>query len=222
MTIALGVLVSGSGTNLQAILDAIALRTLDARVAVVVSNVRHAGAIERARRAGVEAVVIEHGASADRRAFDGRVVDALRARGVELVVLAGFMRIVTDVLLDAFPMRVINVHPALLPSFPGVRAQRQALEYGVRIAGCTVHFVDSGTDTGPIVAQAAVAVYDDDDEERLRDRILAEEHALLPRVLQWIATGRVSIHPPASSGGRARVLVRDMPTAIGTRERQQG
>jgi phosphoribosylglycinamide formyltransferase-1 len=221
MTIALGVLVSGSGTNLQAILDAIALRTLDARVAVVVSNVRHVEAIERAQRAGVEAVVIEHTAFADRRAFDARVVDTLRARGAEWVVLAGFMRIVTDVLLDAFPMRIINVHPALLPSFPGVHAPRQALAYGVRIAGCTVHFVDSGTDTGPIVAQAAVHVHDDDDEERLRNRILVEEHALLPRVLQWIATGRVVIDPPTSSGGRSRVLVLDTPRAIGSREREQ-
>jgi phosphoribosylglycinamide formyltransferase-1 len=118
------------------------------------------------------------------------------------------MRIVTEVLLDAFPMRVVNVHPALLPSFPGVHAQRQALEYGARISGCTVHFVDAGTDTGPIIAQAAVPVLDNDDEEALRRRILAEEHALLPRVLGWLAEGRVQVEAARVPGGRARVRVR--------------
>jgi phosphoribosylglycinamide formyltransferase-1 len=209
----LGVLVSGSGTNLQAILDAVASRTLDARVAVVVSNVPGAGALERARTAGVESVVIDHTTFADRRAFDGAIVEALRARGVEVVVLAGFMRLLTDVLLQAFPMRVVNVHPALLPSFPGVHAQRQALDYGVRVTGCTVHLVDGGTDTGPIIAQAAVPVLEGDDEEALRRRILAREHELLPRVLQWMAEGRVTVE--AGAGGRARVLVRGAPAAVG-------
>ncbi len=151
--IALGVLVSGSGTNLQAILDAVAARTLDAKVALVLSNVARAGALERARAAGVPTAVVEHQRYPDRRAFDAAVVAALREHGVELVVLAGFMRIVTDVLLGAFPMRVVNIHPALLPSFPGVHGPRQAIAYGVRVAGCTVHFVDGGTDTGPIIAQ---------------------------------------------------------------------
>jgi phosphoribosylglycinamide formyltransferase-1 len=210
----LGVLASGSGTNLQAILDAIAKGTLKARVAVVVSNVASAQALERARAAGVEALVIPHKEYADRESFDAAVVAALRERGVELVVLAGFMRLVTGVLLDAFPMRIVNVHPALLPAFPGVHAQQQAFDYGVRIAGCTVHFVDRGTDTGPIIAQAAVPVLEGDDEPALRERILAEEHALLPKVLQWIAEGRVRVEPAiASERGapgqrRARVRVR--------------
>jgi phosphoribosylglycinamide formyltransferase-1 len=204
--IVLGVLVSGSGTNLQAILDAIRERTLDARLAVVVSNVPEAKALDRARAANVETVVVDHRGFADRAAFDAAVVEVLRARGVELVVLAGFMRLLTPVLLDAFPMRIVNVHPALLPAFPGIHGQRQALEYGVRVAGCTVHFVDRGTDTGPIIAQATVPVLDDDDEATLTARILAKEHELLPRVLQWVADGRVSIE--ATKSGRPRVRVR--------------
>jgi phosphoribosylglycinamide formyltransferase-1 len=124
------------------------------------------------------------------------------------VVFAGFMRLVTDVLLGAFPMRIVNVHPALLPSFPGVHAQRQALRYGVRISGCTVHFVDGKTDAGPIIAQSAVPVRDNDDEETLRLRILAKEHELLPQVLQWIAEDRVTVDPSATPGERPRVRVR--------------
>jgi phosphoribosylglycinamide formyltransferase-1 len=215
--ITLGVLVSGSGTNLQAVLDAVAAGALDARVAVVVSNVAEVRALERARAAGIEAVVLEHGKFADRRAFDMALVALLRERGVELVVLAGFMRLLTPVLLEAFPMRVVNVHPALLPAFPGVHSQRQAFEHGVRIAGCTVHFVDGGTDTGPIIAQAAVPVLENDDEETLRLRILAREHELLPRVLQWIAEGRVTVEPGQGEGGRgrARVRVRGEKTALG-------
>ncbi|MGD0530441.1 MAG: phosphoribosylglycinamide formyltransferase [Polyangiaceae bacterium] len=202
----LGVLVSGTGSNLQAILDAVAGARLDARVAVVVSNVADAGGLARAMAAGVETVVVDHRAYADRRAFDAALVEVLRARGVEVVVLAGFMRLVTDVLLGAFPMRVVNVHPSLLPAFPGVHSQKQAFDYGVRVAGCTVHFVDGGTDTGPIIAQATVPVEEGDDEESLRLRILAKEHELLPQVLQWMAEGRVSVEPVA--GGRARVRVR--------------
>ncbi len=204
--IALGVLVSGTGSNLQAILDAVADKRLDARVAVVVSNVPGAGGLARAEAAGVETVVVDHTKYADRRAFDAALVEVLRARGVEVVVLAGFMRLVTDVLLGAFPMRVVNVHPSLLPAFPGVHSQKQAFDYGVRVTGCTVHLVDGGTDTGPILAQAAVPVEEDDDAESLRLRILAREHELLPRVLQWMAEGRVSVE--AVAGGRARVRVR--------------
>jgi phosphoribosylglycinamide formyltransferase-1 len=177
-------------------------------VSVVVSNVPGAPAIERARTAGVETVVVDHRAFDTREAFDTAVVDVLRSRGVETVVLAGFMRLVTPVLLDAYPMRIVNVHPALLPAFPGVRGQRQALEYGVRVAGCTVHFVDRGTDSGPIIAQATVPVLDDDDEGSLTARILEEEHRLLPQVLQWMAEGRVEVQP--SSGARPRVRVRGL------------
>ncbi len=214
LVITLGVLASGSGTNLQAVLDAIAEGKLDARVAVVVSNVPGAGALDRARAAGVEAVVVDHTQHPDRRSFDSAVVDVLRARGVEWVVLAGFMRLLTDVLLDAFPMHVVNIHPALLPSFPGVHAQRQALAYGVRVTGCTVHLVDRGTDTGPIVAQAAVPVRDDDDEETLRLRILKREHALLPRVLQWIAEGRMVVEPAGPAPLRPRVRLRGVEGSV--------
>jgi phosphoribosylglycinamide formyltransferase 1 len=214
----LGVLVSGGGSNLQAILDAIAARRLDARVAVVLSNVAGAGGLDRARAAGVAAVTLDHTAFADRRAFDAAVVDVLRAHEVEVVVLAGFMRLVTDVLLGAFPMRVVNVHPALLPAFPGVHAQRQALAYGARVTGCTVHFVDGGTDTGPIIAQAAVPVKDGDDEDTLSRRILAHEHQLLPQVLQWLAEGRVSVELAPGGTGRPTVRVRGASTALDVRE----
>lgn len=202
--IALGVLVSGGGTNLQAILDAIEREKLDASVRVVLSNKAGAGGLERAARAKIPSVVVDHKAHTSREAFDQAVVDALRAYGVEWVVLAGFMRIVTPVLLSAFPMRVVNIHPALLPSFPGIDAQRQAFEHGVRVTGCTVHLVDSGTDTGPILAQRAVPVLEGDDVESLKARILIAEHELLPEVLQWIADGRVNVE---AEGGRARVRV---------------
>jgi phosphoribosylglycinamide formyltransferase 1 len=204
--ITLGVLISGSGTNLQAILDAIAARRLDARVALVLSNKAAAGGLERARAAHVATMALDHRAYEGREAFDAAVVEALRRHGVEWVVLAGFMRIVTHVLLDAFPMRVINIHPALSPSFPGANAQRQALEYGVRISGCTVHFVDRGTDTGPIIAQRGVPVLTGDDVESLTARILAAEHALLPEVLQWISEGKVTL---VEGSPKPRVVVLD-------------
>jgi phosphoribosylglycinamide formyltransferase-1 len=200
----LGVLVSGSGTNLQAILDAVAEGRLDAQVRVVISNQPEAKALERAARAQVSTVVISHREHKDRAAFDRLLVQALREAEVDLVVLAGFMRIVTPIFLDAFPGRVVNVHPALLPAFPGVHGQRQALEHGVKVAGCTVHFVDSGTDSGPIIAQAAVPVLDGDSEESLSARILVEEHRLLVLVLQGIAEGKVEI-VPGVTGARPRV-----------------
>lgn len=202
----LGVLVSGSGTNLQAILDAVAAGRLQAKVALVLSNVATAKALDRAKAAGVPTAVIDHKAFSTRDAFDAAVVEKLRAHGVQCVVLAGFMRLVTPVLLDAFKHRVVNIHPALLPAFPGVHAQRQALEYGVRVTGCTVHFVDAGMDTGPIIAQSTVPVLDTDDEAALTARLLEKEHALLPEVLQWIAEGRVEV---VEGTTRARVRVKD-------------
>jgi phosphoribosylglycinamide formyltransferase-1 len=216
--IALGVLVSGSGSNLQAIVDAAQAGTIDARVAVVVSNVAGAKAVERSRAAGIRTQVIDHRGYADRRAFDAAVVEVLRECGVDLVVLAGFMRVVSDVLLGAFPWRVVNIHPALLPAFPGLHGQKQAVDAGVRIAGCTVHFVDSGMDTGPIIAQAAVPVLPDDDEESLGARILEQEHMLFPSVLQWFAEGRVEVIPSAGDGMRPRVCVHGASTAFGLRQ----
>lgn len=205
MTLRLGVLVSGGGTNLGAILAAVASGQLDADVRVVISNKAEAGGLERARAAGVDAVAIPHKGFPSREAFDQAVVDRLRASDVEWVVLAGFMRVVTPVLLDAFPRRVINIHPALLPAFPGVDGPGQALAYGVKVAGCTVHLVDAGVDTGPVIAQATVPVLDDDDRDRLAARILVEEHALLVRVLGWVSRGRVRVVD--SPGQRARVVV---------------
>jgi len=187
------VLVSGSGTNLQALLDARAAGSLAADIVLVVSNKPGVGALDRAAARGVATEVIPHKDYPTREAFDGALVAALRARDVELVVLAGFMRVLTPMFLDAFPGRVLNVHPALLPSFPGVDAQAQALAYGVRVTGATVHFVDAGVDTGPIVAQAPVPVLDDDTVDTLRARILREEHRLLVGAVHAVATGRARV-----------------------------
>jgi len=202
MTVALpaptrvGVLASGSGTNLQALIDAGARGELGpARLVVVGANVAGCGALGRARAAGLDTFVLEHRGFPSREAFDQAMVAALRARKVDLVVLAGFMRILTPGFLAGFPDRVVNIHPSLLPAFPGVHSQAQAFRHGVKIAGCTVHLVDTGVDSGPILAQAAVPVLDDDDEERLRLRILAEEHKLLPAVVRAFAEGRVLVDP---------------------------
>jgi phosphoribosylglycinamide formyltransferase-1 len=199
--IRLGVLASGGGTNLKAILDACAARRISAEVAVVVSNVPSAGALERARQAGVATEVIPSKGVTDREAYDLRLVETLRAHRVDLVCLAGYMRLVTPAFLRAFGPtpetrgcpRVVNVHPGLLPSFPGLHAQRQCVEYGARFGGCTVHFVDEGTDTGPVIAQAVVPVEPSDTEETLALRILAQEHRLYPQAIQWFAEGRLSV-----------------------------
>ena len=203
--IRLGVLASGGGTNLQAILDACGAggkpRRIDAEVAVVVSNVPTAGALERARRAGVTTEVRPSKGVTDREAYDLALVEALRAHRVDLVCLAGYMRLVTPAFLRAFGPtaatrgcpRVVNVHPGLLPSFPGLHAQRQCFEYGARFAGCTVHFVDEGTDTGPVIAQAVVPVLPEDDEAALAARILTQEHRLYPQAIHWFAQGRLSL-----------------------------
>jgi phosphoribosylglycinamide formyltransferase-1 len=198
----LGVLVSGSGTNLQAILDAGQRGELGgAEVAVVISNVAGVRALERAQAAGVRTRVLPHKSFPSREAFDDALVAALKEHEVELVVLAGFMRIITKKMLQAFPQRIVNIHPALLPAFPGIHAQKQALDYGVKVTGCTVHLVDEGTDTGPILAQAAVPVDDGDDEASLTARILVEEHRLYPATIRALVEGRVEIH-----GRRVRVL----------------
>ena len=206
--IRIGVLASGSGSNLQALLDACREGRIDGTVAAVICNVPGARALERARVAGVDAVLLPSKGVADREAYDREVVARLLAHRVDLVCLAGWMRIVTPAFLGTFAPgpasggcpRVMNVHPALLPSFPGLHAQRQALEYGVRFSGCTVHFVDTGTDTGPVIVQAAVPVLQGDDEASLSARILVEEHRLYPLAVQWFAEGRLEV-----SGRRVRV-----------------
>lgn len=212
-TLKLGVLVSGSGTNLQAILDAVAAGVLDAEVRVVISNRHGVTALERATRAGVPVRVISHREFPDREVLDQEIVRALREAEVSLVVMAGFMRVVTNVLLDAFQWRVVNIHPALLPAFPGTHGQRQAWSYGAKVAGCTVHFVDTGTDTGPIIAQVAVPVLDADTEETLSARILEQEHRLLVAALVGIASGEVSV-VVGEEGGRPRVVSGDLSARL--------
>jgi phosphoribosylglycinamide formyltransferase-1 len=199
--IRVAVLASGGGTNLQAILDACAGGRIDARVAVVLSNVPGARALERARAAGVATEVVPSKGVADRAAYDALLLERLRAHAPDLVCLAGYMRLLGPEFLRAFGPaegtrgcpRVMNVHPGLLPSFPGLHAQRQALSYGARFAGCTVHFVDEGTDTGPVIVQAVVPVLEGDGEEQLAARILAEEHRIYPRAVHWFAQRRLSL-----------------------------
>jgi len=191
----IGVLVSGTGTNLEAILAASAEGRLASKVAVVISNKAGALALERAQKAGVPTRVIPHGDYPSREEFDRALVAALREVRTDWVVLAGFMRLITHTMLDAFPHRIVNIHPSLLPAFPGVDAQKQAFDYGVKVSGCTVHLVDGGTDTGPVIAQRSVPVLDGDDAEALRKRILREEHDLLVEVLGAIEEGRVEVVP---------------------------
>jgi len=189
----IGVLLSGSGTNLQAITDAIERGELDAEIRVVISNRAGVQGLERARRHGLRALVINHRDFASREDFDREVLARLREYGVELVVLAGFMRMLSRVMLEAYPNRIMNIHPALSPMFPGVHGQRDAVDYGVRISGCTVFFVTEGMDTGPVIIQAAVPVLDDDDEERLAARILAEEHRIYPEAIRLYQQGRLEV-----------------------------
>jgi phosphoribosylglycinamide formyltransferase-1 len=186
----LGVLISGRGSNLQAILDAIREGRLDARVGVVVSNRAGAQGLERARKSGVPTVVIDHKAFDAREAFDRRVLEELQKYEVDVVCLAGFMRLLSPTLVRAFPNRILNIHPALLPSFPGLHGQRQALGYGVKVSGATVHVVDEELDHGPILAQAAVPVMAGDTEESLSARILEEEHRLYPKAIGMLLDGK--------------------------------
>lgn len=197
----ISVLVSGSGTNLQAIIDQVAMGKLPVTIACVISNKGDAYALERAKQHGIPALHLDHRLFASREEYDAALVSTLREFEVQLVVLAGFMRIITPVMIDAFPHAIINLHPAILPAFPGLHAQRQALEHGAKITGCTVHFVDAGTDTGPIILQAAVPIEDNDTEESLSARIQREEHRLFPEAIRLIAEGRVTV------SGR-RVMIR--------------
>ena len=183
-----GVLVSGAGTNLQALLDA---DIVPASVAVVVSNNPDAPALDRARTAGVAAVVVDH-RGRDRVAFEGELLAALAAHRVDAVVLAGFMRVLSPRFVAAFPQRIVNTHPSLLPAFPGLGAPAQAIAHGVKLAGATIHFVDGSVDGGPIIAQVAVPVLPDDDARSLHARIQREEHRLLPDVVRQMASGRLT------------------------------
>ena len=186
----IGVLISGRGSNLQAIVDAIRERRLDAEIAVVISNRADAAGLDRAREAGIETLYISHRAFPVRDDFDRALVDALRARDVGLVCLAGFMRLVGGPMLEAFPNAILNIHPSLLPAFPGVDAQRQALEYGVKVTGVTVHLVTPELDGGPIILQRSVPVLDDDTVDSLSARILVEEHRAYPEAIKAVLEGR--------------------------------
>jgi|SRR4051794_13537750 len=185
----IGVLISGRGSNLQALIDAVAGDRLAATIGVVISNKADAGGLHRAAAAGIETLVMDHRVFSSRDDYDGALAAALRARGVSLVCLAGFMRLVGAPLLAAFPDAILNVHPSLLPAFPGVNAQAQALAHGVRISGATVHLVTGELDGGPIVLQAAVPVFDSDTPDTLSRRILVEEHRIYPEAVQAILDG---------------------------------
>jgi phosphoribosylglycinamide formyltransferase-1 len=204
----LAVLISGRGSNLQSIIDAIARSELDARIAVVVSNRADAGGLLRARDAGIETLVLSPRDYAGRDAYDRALADTLRAHDVGLVCLAGFMRLVGAPLLDAFPNRVLNIHPSLLPAFTGLEAQRQAIDHGVRVSGATVHLVTSELDGGPIILQSPVPVLDDDTADTLAARILIQEHRIYPKAIRIVLDGKWSLegrrfllmaHEPKSS-----------------------
>ncbi len=202
--IRVGVLASGRGTDFQSLVDARARGELDVDLAVLVCNVPGAGVLDRAKRAGIPALVIDHRAfGKDREAFEREVVKALREKRVDLVVLAGFMRLVSAYFVGEFPGRIMNIHPALLPAFPGTHGQRDALAHGAKVSGCTIHFVDTSVDGGPIILQKAVPVLDGDTEETLAARILEQEHVFLPLAVRLFAEGRLRI-----DGRRVRIDTR--------------
>jgi phosphoribosylglycinamide formyltransferase 1 len=190
----IGVLASGRGSNLQAIIDNIEKGLLSAELAVVISDQAGAFALERARKHGIPAVHTgAKGFKGRRKEYDALLVKELQKRSVDVVCLAGFMRIITPVLIKAFPDRILNIHPSLLPAFPGLHVQKKALDYGVKFSGCTVHFVDEGMDTGPIIIQAVVPVLDNDTEDSLSERILKQEHKIYSRAVQLLAEGKLTV-----------------------------
>ncbi|HOO90965.1 MAG TPA: phosphoribosylglycinamide formyltransferase [Syntrophales bacterium] len=191
--IRIGVLVSGSGSNLQSIMDACERGDIDGEVAIVISNIDGVFALTRAEKKSIPTRVIRHTQYSDRKSFDEQIKKTLDEYRVDLVALAGFMRVLTPEFLESFPGRVINIHPALLPSFPGLGVRQKAIDHGVRFSGCTVHFVDAGVDTGPIIIQAVVPVYPDDTEEELKERILKLEHRIYPKAIQLFSQGALKI-----------------------------
>lgn len=188
----LGILISGRGSNFEAIADSIDAGRLRAEIAIVISNNPHAKGLQSAKRRGLKAVCIGSRAM-EREAYDRLVVDRLRRERVDLVCLAGFMRLLSAYFVDQYPERILNIHPSLLPSFPGLEAQLQALEHGVRFSGCTVHFVDEYLDAGPVIAQAVVPVLDEDDEDSLAARILEQEHVIYTQAIRYVLSGKYRI-----------------------------
>ncbi|HSW62840.1 MAG TPA: phosphoribosylglycinamide formyltransferase [Dissulfurispiraceae bacterium] len=205
----LGILASGRGSNFQSIIDAIENGRLNAQVTVLIVDKPNAFARERARKHGIEDLYLNPQESLSKDAFFERIRDELTARHVDLVILAGFMRIVRSPLIAAFQNRIMNIHPALLPSFSGLHGQKQAVDYGVRVSGCTVHFVDEGMDTGPIIIQAAVSVSPSDSEESLSSRILVEEHRIYPEAIRLYAEGRLTV-----DGRIVKISGYDMPESV--------
>jgi phosphoribosylglycinamide formyltransferase-1 len=189
----IGVLVSGRGTNLQAIIEAIEEGKIEGKIKIVISDNLDAYALKRAEQYNIETQYINHKEFKNREDYDKKIVETLENKEVELVVLAGYMRILSSYFIKAYKNKIINIHPALLPSFPGLQAQKQAVEYGVKISGCTVHFVDEGMDSGPIILQSAVEVSEDDTEESLAERILKEEHQIYSQAIQLFSQGRLII-----------------------------
>lgn len=210
-----GVLLSGRGSNLQAVIDAIEAGTLPARITVVISNKKEAPGLERARKHRVPDVFLDPkpfaGRPDSREAYDRAVLEVLQKYDVELVLLAGYMRIVTPVLVKAYENRMMNIHPSLLPSFPGLDVQKKAIDHGCKISGCTVHFVTEGVDEGPIIIQAAVPIHDDDTPETLAARILEEEHRIYPRAVQLYAEGKLRVE------GRRVIVAESSPSITGFR-----
>jgi len=204
MALPIAVLISGSGSNLQSIIDKIEQKVLHAEIKVVISNKPDAYGLTRAKKHNLRTEVIEHQNFSSREDFDQAMVRVIKDAGAEAVILAGFMRILTPAFIQAFPNKILNIHPAILPSFPGVRVQAQAADYGVRFSGCTVHFVDEKMDNGPIIIQAVVPAYVSDDGQSLGQRILNWEHRIYPQAIEWLAQGRLKIV------GR-KVEVRDCP-----------
>lgn len=190
----LAVLVSGNGSNLQSIINSIEAGTLNAEISCVISNNPDAYALKRAATHGITGIVHENQGFSTRREYDAALVSILKSHGVDLIVLAGYMRILSDVMIAAFPNAIMNIHPALLPSFPGLHAQKQALDYGVKYSGCTVHFVDCGTDTGPIILQAVVPVMQHDTEDSLSARIQTEEHRIFPEAIRLFVDRKLAVN----------------------------
>ena len=189
----LGVLASGRGSNFQSIIDSIESGFLDAKTAVLITDNPDAYAIERAKKHNIESLVLKPRDFADKNAYYSYIAGEFKKRGVELVILAGFMRVVGKALIEQYRNKTMNIHPALLPSFPGLHGQKQAADYSVKISGCTVHFVDEGMDTGPIIIQAAVPSYHDDTEDSLSERILKQEHRIFPYAIKLYSEDRISV-----------------------------
>ena len=190
----IGVLASGNGTNLQAIFDAIETGQIEGRICIVISDKPDAYALKRAQKHHIEKQYVDFKNFSNREEYDKKIVSILREKNCDLVVLAGYMKILSSYFINAYKNKIMNIHPALLPSFPGLHVQKKALDYGAKVSGCTVHFVDEGLDSGPIIIQRAVEIKEDDKEETLTKRILKEEHQIYPRAIQLFAQGRLTIN----------------------------